>query len=145
MEAADFDEIVKETEVQLERLKNLYEQYFQGIQRLEPSVQRRRIDRVIRQLNKERPRNTASRFRFNALVQKFTSYRAYWGRTMRQIEEGTYRPHVMRARQLKARIDARKTGTTDAVEEERELAEEKPERPRVWELNLDQEELRRGR
>lgn len=45
-------------------------------------------------------RNTGARFRFQTLVQRFTSYQTYWNRILRQMEEGTYRRDVARAQRL---------------------------------------------
>jgi hypothetical protein len=39
------------------------------------------------------------RFRFQMLVQRFNTFQQYWGRTMREIENGTYRRDVVRAAQ----------------------------------------------
>jgi hypothetical protein len=57
------------------------------------------------QLRRAQPRNTALRFRFNTLYQRYTTLQSYWSRVSRQIEEGTYRRDVMRAR--KRREEAR--------------------------------------
>lgn len=43
-------------------------------------------------------RNTALRFRFTMMQQRYNTYQTYWMRTCRQIEEGTYRRHVQRMR-----------------------------------------------
>ncbi|MEZ4286980.1 MAG: MXAN_5187 C-terminal domain-containing protein [Polyangiales bacterium] len=45
------------------------------------------------------PRSTSYRFRFQQLIQRYTTIQSYWRRVGRQIEEGTYRPHVMKARE----------------------------------------------
>ena len=50
-----------------------------------------------RSCESSRIRNTALRFRFNVITQKFNTYSMYWTRICRQIEEGTYKRHVVRA------------------------------------------------
>ena len=52
--------------------------------------------------------NTALKFRFHSLIQRFTTLKTYWDRVQRQIEEGTYRRDLQRMqRRLKKRgIDA---------------------------------------
>jgi hypothetical protein len=89
---------IKELEERVDRLRNIYEQYFLGFERLEPTVPRKDVDRRFALLRKEQIRNTALRFRFNVITQKYNTYAMHWVRICRQIEEGTYKRHVRRAR-----------------------------------------------
>lgn len=86
----EIGEQLEELEKRLERAKVLYEQYFMGIQKIPPGQLHRDLERRIRELTQRQIRNTALRFRFTTLSQKFGSYNTYWKRTMRQIEQGTY-------------------------------------------------------
>ncbi|MEI8255225.1 MAG: MXAN_5187 C-terminal domain-containing protein, partial [Deltaproteobacteria bacterium] len=70
--------------------------YFVGIEKLEPHVQKKDVERRFQILRKVQLRNTAARFRFNALQQKYTTYLTYWGRICRRIEEGTYKRLLVR-------------------------------------------------
>ena len=79
------------------RLRTLYDQWFHGLERTEPQNLRLEIDRKIADMRRAQPRNTALRFRFNQLVQRYTTYNTYWQRITRQIEEGTYKRDVLRA------------------------------------------------
>ncbi|MBX3205456.1 MAG: hypothetical protein KF764_10325, partial [Labilithrix sp.] len=90
---------LSELEERVDRLRATYEQYFMGYEKLEPSVQRREVDRRFTHLRKQQIRNTALRFRFNVITQKFITYSMYWTRICRQIEEGTYKRHVAKAAQ----------------------------------------------
>jgi hypothetical protein len=99
MESVEFEALLSDVEVRLDRLKALYEQWFQGLERLEPTIARKEVERRMVLLRKEQPRNTALRFRFQTLVQRSTTLQTYWGRVARQIEEGTYRRDLMKARQ----------------------------------------------
>jgi hypothetical protein len=74
----------------LDRVKVLYEQYFLGIQKQPPQYLHTDVERKIRDIAQLQIRNTAMRYRFVTLQQKFGSYNAYWRRTLRQIENGTY-------------------------------------------------------
>jgi len=98
MEQGEFENVLNDVEVRLDRLRSLYDQWFQGLERLEPTVARKEVDRRIYLLRRAQPRNTALRFRFQQVIQKYTTYTAYWQRVARQIEEGTYRRDVLRAR-----------------------------------------------
>lgn len=95
--ADQIEEILDDLEQQLERCKVLYEQHFLGIQKMPPHQLHKRIERVILQFTQQRISNTALRFRFNNLSQKYGAYNTYWMRTMRQIEQGTYTRHIARA------------------------------------------------
>jgi hypothetical protein len=86
----DFDRLLSDLEVRLERVRSLYEQYFIGIERLEPLIPRKDVDRRFWELRKVRLRNTALRFRFQTLVQRYNTLQQYWVRICRQIENGTY-------------------------------------------------------
>jgi len=47
VEAADIERLVGELEVAVDRLRSLYDQYFMGIEKIEPSVVRKDVDRRI--------------------------------------------------------------------------------------------------
>ena len=98
MTPKEFEIRLSDAEVQLSRIKHLYEQWFQGIERIEPQIPRKQFDRALHELRKVKPRNTALRFRFQTLIQRYTTLQTYWRRIGRQIEEGTYRRDLLRAR-----------------------------------------------
>ena len=98
MTPKEFEIRLSDAEVQLSRIKHLYEQWFQGIERIEPQIPRKQFDRSLHELRKVKPRNTALRFRFQTLIQRYTTLQTYWRRIGRQIEEGTYRRDLLRAR-----------------------------------------------
>ncbi|MEJ7599106.1 MAG: MXAN_5187 C-terminal domain-containing protein [Kofleriaceae bacterium] len=84
------EELLDVVDQSLDRVKVLYEQYFLGIQKQPPSYLHTDVERKLRDLAQLQIRNTAQRYRFVTLQQKFGSYNAYWRRTVRQIENGTY-------------------------------------------------------
>jgi len=67
-----------------------YEQYFLGIEKREPLRLCEDIERFIRRYNTSTIVNTMMKFRFHTLVGKFSSYKQYWTRINRLIEEGKY-------------------------------------------------------
>ena len=97
MDAAEIDRELEELEGKIEQLRAVYEQYFMGLERLEPLVLRRDVERRIRLLRREQLRNTAQRFKFNTVLQRFNTMQQHWARVVREIENGTYRRDVMRA------------------------------------------------
>ncbi|MFQ5466203.1 MAG: hypothetical protein ACE5EI_09775, partial [Thermodesulfobacteriota bacterium] len=77
-------------DVKVARLKVEYEQYFMRILRREPTKLRSEVERLILFHSNKPITNTAFKFKFNALVARYNSYRQYWTRVLRAIEEGTY-------------------------------------------------------
>jgi hypothetical protein len=121
----DIDELLKELSTKIERVRVLYEQYFMGIERVEPLVPRKEVQRAMLQLQQQQIRNTGLRFRFNTMLQKWNIYVTLWNRTLREIENGTYIRHIQRAQRAAAR---------DGKELPEEIArkvrrEETPEQP----------------
>jgi len=84
------EELLEALDASLDRVKVLYEQYFLGIQNQPPTYLHTEVERKIRDIIQLQIRNTALRYRFATLQQKFGAYNAYWRRTLRQIEGGTY-------------------------------------------------------
>jgi hypothetical protein len=97
VEPAEIEKTVGDLEVAVDRLRSLYEQYFMGIEKLEPTVPRKDVDRRIYALRKEQIRNTAQRFRFQMILQRYNVYQTHWQRICREIENGTYKRHLLRA------------------------------------------------
>jgi hypothetical protein len=91
--------LVGELESRVDRLRSLYDQYFCGLEKLEPAVPKKDVERRIAHLRKINLRNTALRFRFSTAVQRYNTYLSHWQRICRQIEEGTYKRDVRRAQE----------------------------------------------
>ena len=72
------------------RLKVDYEQYFARIQKREPAKLRDEVDRVVLSLSNRQLTNTGLKFKLNSIVAKYNSYKQYWNRVLRAVEEGTY-------------------------------------------------------
>ncbi len=99
----DIEELLNELGHRLDRLKQLYEMYFLGIEKIEPQVARKEVQRTMLAMQQLNIRNTGLRFKFNALLQKWNIYQTYWGRTVREIENGTYVRHLQRVRRAAER------------------------------------------
>ncbi len=97
-EPLDMEELLNDLGHRLDRLKQLYEMYFLGIEKMEPQVARKEVQRTMLMLQQQNIRNTGLRFKLNALVQKWNIYQTYWGRTVREMENGTYVRHLQRMR-----------------------------------------------
>jgi hypothetical protein len=119
----EYQALLKETELRLDKLKSLYEQWFQGLERQEPRRAREEAERRIALFRKRPTRNTALRFRTQTLIQRFVTLTTHWNRVGREIEEGRYVRDVERAR--------RRARALDRAPVEREA--------KAYELDLDQE------
>lgn len=99
MDAEEIGRLIGELENRVERLRSLYEQYFMGIERLEPLTVRKDIDRRLWALRREQIRNTGLRFKLETTIQRYNTYQQYWARIVREIEQGTYQRDLGRAAQ----------------------------------------------
>ena len=87
---AEIEEALDALDKLVDRLKVMYEQYFMGIQKQAPAHLHTDAERRIRDVAQLQIRNTALRYRFATVQQKFGSYNTYWKRTLREIEAGRY-------------------------------------------------------
>ena len=104
------DEDLDALDHDLKRLRVEYDQYFLGILKRPPEVLQGRVPKLIVKYSNQTLRKTYHKFRFNQLNSKFQIYRQQWGRTMRQIEQGTYKGHLFRAK-----LHERERGISDAT------------------------------
>lgn len=93
----ELETAINELEERVERLRVLYDQYFMGIERIEPMNQRKDVDKRIWVLRREQIRNTGQRFRFNTVASRYITFSQYWGRILREIENGTYKRDLLKA------------------------------------------------
>ncbi len=89
-----FDAELDQLDQRIARLRVLYDQYFMGIEKLEPMYQRKEIVKIFNLSQILKLGSTVHRFRYRAMQQKFTSYSSYWDRIVRLIEEGHMRRGV---------------------------------------------------
>jgi hypothetical protein len=99
LEPAEISQLIGELEERVERLRALYDQYFMGIERLEPLILRKEVDRRLWALRREQIRNTGMRFKLETTIQRYNTYQQYWQRIVREIENGTYQRDLGRAAQ----------------------------------------------
>jgi hypothetical protein len=102
MRPQEFDAMLSDVENEMARLRALYEQYFQGMERVPPVRMRQRLDRIIRRLRRSQPNNTALRFKYQTVFQRWITFTQYWDRISRRIEEGTYARDIKRARRRRS-------------------------------------------
>lgn len=81
---------IAEIEKKLIQLKTDYEQYFVGLQKRAPERLRTEVDKLVQLYSNQRITNTAINFRYKTVVARYNSYKSYWDRVLREIEEGRY-------------------------------------------------------
>jgi hypothetical protein len=77
-------------EQQLGELIIKYEQYFLGLEKREPLRLLTDTEAMARKYQAFQIVNTMLKFRYNAAIARLNSYKQYWGRINRLIEEGKY-------------------------------------------------------
>lgn len=97
MNLKEIEAQISELEERVDRLRALYDQYFSGIEKLEPLILRKEVDRRLWALRRIKIGNTALRFRLQGIVQRYNTFQQYWMRICREIENGTYRRDIARA------------------------------------------------
>ena len=79
-------------------LQVLYTKYFLGIDRKPPDDERKRVSSKMREMRTTLVKNTALKFRINTLFAKLISFERMWDRTLLEIENGTYKRDVFKAK-----------------------------------------------
>lgn len=82
------DDELDKLEEDIRKLKNKYDQFFTGITKMPPIMERHALEVYIFELGKQKMRENARRFRYNQLLSRYNQYREMWGRKMREREEG---------------------------------------------------------
>jgi hypothetical protein len=102
----------EELEAELASLRNAYEQYFLGIERHSPTRAHEDFKKRVNKLKTAFIRSTAAKFRVASLHNKYLTYERLWTRTLQEIEAGTYRRDLFKARR---RAESRKGSTSSST------------------------------
>jgi hypothetical protein len=108
-----------ELEGRIARLRVLYDQYFMGIEKMEPTFLRAEVEKMFRRSQILKLGTTVLKFRFRSLQQRYTSYRSYWDRIVRLIEDG----HIRRGINVMANTSPRFPGQEEGAAEQENPAE----------------------
>lgn len=88
---------IDKTNIQLDELKVIYEQYFMGILTLAPDKEHNEFKRQLRFLRKAPFKSSESVFRLRTLEVRYSTLNTYWMRVLREKEEGIYFKDVFKA------------------------------------------------
>lgn len=112
------------------RLKVEYEQYFMRVLKREPAKLRDEVDKLVLFYSNKTLTNTSLKFKYNTIVAKYNSYKQYWTRTLRAIDEGDFHRRAEGegelengARSAPPPSEARRPATNEAAPEIREVYE----------------------
>ena len=106
------DDELDKLEEDIRRLKNRYDQFFNGIQKIPPSFERHQIEAMVHEISKQKMRDNTRRFRFNTILSRYNQFREMWARKMREREEG---PLEFRRRQAAMEAPAKPPTGAHAV------------------------------
>ena len=120
-----FAEDLDDLEESITALQVLYEKYFLGIDRRPPDHERKRVSTKIREMKEQMIRNTALKFRINTMLAKLLSFERMWDRTLREIEDGTYKRDVFKAKLHMKERSAPKQTVAAAPQAPPEISEDK--------------------
>jgi hypothetical protein len=87
METLDL-EILEKLEAEIESLRIQYEQYFMGMRKNAPEMDRTRITFELRRMANIQSANYAIKFKFQQMTARFNSYNQYWERIIQKLESG---------------------------------------------------------
>ena len=125
IDTGDLEEELDELDQNIKRLRIEFDQYFLGVLKRPPTVLQGKVQKVILRLASAPPLSTRHRFRFNQLNSRFQIFRQQWGRTLREIEAGTYRGHL-----FKAKLHQAEQGSATVGSNEQEARSERREKSR---------------
>jgi hypothetical protein len=98
MDVEAIHEEIDAIEKELNELRAVYELFFMGVERVEPTIQRDALRARIRRLRAEKITNSSVKFKVQMLQARLISQQNYWGRVNREREAGTYFRDVQKAR-----------------------------------------------
>lgn len=84
------DDKLKQLEKDLEELRVNYEQYFAGINKIQPIPEHDRYKKALLNFQVAELKSTSMKFRFTNLKARYNQLNTLWEKICRQIEEGTY-------------------------------------------------------
>jgi len=95
---AQVSQELDEVEAQLHALRGQYEQFFLGMEKRPPAKAHEQFKKRLAALKTIPARNSALSFRIQSLQATAATYERLWSKTMQEMEDGTYRRDVFKAR-----------------------------------------------
>jgi hypothetical protein len=83
-----FEELVRRVPTLIDQLEHLYRQFAVGVLARPPHEERLRLDQMMTLLKYSAKATTTDRFKFNGMVQSYTTHRARWDKLLADVESG---------------------------------------------------------
>jgi hypothetical protein len=112
-----------ELEADLAELRAAYDQYFQGVDRLPPLKRHEAFKKSVARLKGSFVRQTAAKFRIESISQKFLTYERLWDRTIKEIENGTYKRDLARLKRRGGPEKRKSADTAFDIEEDLDISD----------------------
>ncbi len=103
-----------ELEAEIAELHAAYDQYFLGLERRPPAEKHKAVKKLMGELRGAFVNSTPVKFRISNLQQRLNTFERLWERTLLEIENGTYKRDVFKARK---KVEARKKKASPAAVE----------------------------
>jgi hypothetical protein len=103
-----------ELEAEIAELQAAYEQYFLGMERRPPTQKHTSVKKLMNELRNTFVNSTPVKFRIGSLQQRLNTFERLWERTLLEIENGTYKRDVYKARRHADERKKRKVSTGGA-------------------------------
>lgn len=108
---------LQELSAMVEQLRVKYDRYFMGLDRIPPEKLRAALDREFRVSKLQTTHKTALRFQFETIRNRMTTYKRYWDRILRMIEEGRFKREKSALANMGMRPPAGKRATKSDADE----------------------------
>ena len=95
-ESADIERELQGLEVELRKLEAEYNMYFAGRLPRPPWESRKRVEQMVKRIDRMYISNYGHRFKFNTLQGRFSSFLDLWDRALKAREEGRPGPFSQR-------------------------------------------------
>jgi hypothetical protein len=89
---------ISELTEEVEGLRAAYEQYFLGVERRPPTQRHDKLKKRVVAIQTSTVKQTAVKFKAQTLNNKLLTYERLWARTMKEIEDGTYKRDLFKAK-----------------------------------------------
>ncbi len=99
----------------VEQMRQLFDQYFAGVIKQQPSKDYAELQKYFRSFKSADFKTTASRFLFQTLQQRYIQYKSHWDKTLKQIEDGTFRRDLNYLKKVKSVLEAEPPATASPV------------------------------
>lgn len=93
----------------IKQLKFEYNLYFTGSRPREPVMLRGEVQKLVTRYSNTGIPNTAQRFKFNTITSRYFALRRQWDAILKQIEDGTYKLHIFKAKLREHGVDDEKS------------------------------------